>query len=86
MEVVLPYFCLIVAGTEGSNSIRVIEIITHKSIYCQLTRILINLRHGGQMGRSRMKSDETTKSAGYAAELLRAANNVTGRMVNVTSI
>ena len=26
-------------------------------------------KHGGQMGRSRMKSDETTKSAGYAAVL-----------------
>ena len=24
-------------------------------------------KHGGQLGRSRMKSDETTKSAGYAA-------------------
>lgn len=26
-------------------------------------------KHGGQMGRSRMRSDETTKSAGYAAVL-----------------
>ena len=26
-------------------------------------------KHGGQMGRSRMKSDETTKSAGYTAVL-----------------
>jgi len=26
-------------------------------------------KHGGQMGKSRMKSDETTKSAGYAAVL-----------------
>ena len=26
-----------------------------------------HIKHGGQMGRSRMKSDETTKSAGYAA-------------------
>lgn len=26
-------------------------------------------KHGGQMGRSRMKSDKTTKSAGYAAVL-----------------
>lgn len=24
-------------------------------------------KHGGQLGRSRMKSDKTTKSAGYAA-------------------
>lgn len=29
--------------------------------------LISHVKHGGQMGRSRMKSDETTKSAGYAA-------------------
>lgn len=29
--------------------------------------LISHAKHGGQMGRSRMKSDETTKSSGYAA-------------------
>ncbi len=31
--------------------------------------LIAHVKQGGQMGRSRMKSDETTKSAGYAAVL-----------------
>lgn len=41
-------------------------------------------KHGGQMGRSRMKSDETTKSAGYTAvlgfNLRQLARNLAGEV------
>lgn len=41
-------------------------------------------KHGGQLGRSRMKSDETTKSAGYAAvfgfNLMLLARYLTGEV------
>ena len=49
-----------------------------------------HLKHGGQMGRSRMKSDETTKSAGYASvfgfNLRQLSRNLAGEVCQKTGV